>query len=169
MPREGYIAELRAAVGTRPLLMPSVAVFVHDAWPATAETKVVTGRHHDTGRWVIPGGGVELGEPPADCAVREAWEETGLAVDLVRVRGTYGGTDEHRVEYPNGDVCDYVVTVFDAVVADGELPAATDELVELRWVTLAEMRELDLQDWLRPVLDHPNGWEPLRWRPPAST
>jgi 8-oxo-dGTP pyrophosphatase MutT (NUDIX family) len=32
--------------------------------------------------WLTPGGGVEDGESPREAAVREAFEETGIAVDL---------------------------------------------------------------------------------------
>lgn len=124
------------------------------------------GRHRDLGRWVLPGGGMEPGETPADCVVREVWEETGLVVEVLAVRGTYGGTDEHRVEYPNGDVCDYVVTVFDVRPVAGQLSEATDELVELRWVTEAELADLPTMAWIRPLLAHPQGWEPSTWSPP---
>ena len=33
-------------------------------------------------RWYLPGGGIELGESPAQCAVRETQEETGLSIRL---------------------------------------------------------------------------------------
>ena len=34
------------------------------------------------GRWYLPGGGIEFGESPAQCAVRETREETGLSIRL---------------------------------------------------------------------------------------
>ncbi len=34
------------------------------------------------GRWYLPGGGIEAGETPAACAVRETQEETGLSIRL---------------------------------------------------------------------------------------
>ena len=42
--------------------------------------------------WTLPGGGVEAGETPAEAAVREVYEETGLRVKAVRLlwEGTYG-------------------------------------------------------------------------------
>ncbi|HET7304779.1 MAG TPA: DUF4031 domain-containing protein [Segeticoccus sp.] len=38
------------------------------------------------GTWGAPAGGRELGESPAECAVREAWEETGLRLDPSTLR-----------------------------------------------------------------------------------
>lgn len=40
-------------------------------------------RHKRLGRWMQPGGHLDPGESPADAAVREAAEETGLAVHHV--------------------------------------------------------------------------------------
>lgn len=37
----------------------------------------------------LPGGHVEYGESPAEAAIREAYEETGLVVEIVRELGWY--------------------------------------------------------------------------------
>lgn len=44
-------------------------------------------RRTPRGEWVFPKGHVEQGESPAQAAAREAEEETGLQVDLVRPVG----------------------------------------------------------------------------------
>lgn len=147
-----------------PLFMPSVAVLVRH--PGGGDL-VVVGRHRDVGRWVIPGGALEPGELPADCAVREVWEETGLEVEIDGLAGVYAGTPDHRIEYPNGDVVDYVIVVFEATVSGGELAESTEELRELRWVDRSELAALDAQPWIATMLSV-GPWDPPSWRPPAA-
>ncbi len=38
---------------------------------------------HGVGNWSPPGGHLELGEPPEDCAIHETKEETGLDIGEV--------------------------------------------------------------------------------------
>ena len=86
--------------------------------------------------YVPPGGGVEPGEDPEAAAVREAMEETGVAVELerpVRVdRREY--THEHRDESFRGgyDVTFLAYPVGDETVADD--PGVGDEtIVDVAW------------------------------------
>ena len=51
--------------------------------------------------WTLPGGGLEAGETPAEAAVREVREETGLSVRSVRLlwEGVYGHGNRVSPEY----------------------------------------------------------------------
>lgn len=50
---------------------------------------VLIERRHPPPGWALPGGFVDIGETVEQAAVREAKEETGLDVTLVRLLGVY--------------------------------------------------------------------------------
>jgi 8-oxo-dGTP diphosphatase len=70
------------------------------------------------GRWCLPAGYVEADEDPADAAVRECLEETGLLVEPDRLFGVYYWDDDPR---GNG-----VLIVYQATVVSGELRASDE-------------------------------------------
>lgn len=63
----------------------SVAIVILDE----SRQKVVTFLRGDVSVWVLPGGAIDPGETPEEAAVREAKEETGLDVEIVRKVGEY--------------------------------------------------------------------------------
>ncbi len=67
------MSELRSLVGHRPLWLSVAIAVVMDE-----EGQVLLGRRTDTGSWALPGGIIDPGEQPADAAVRECFEETGI-------------------------------------------------------------------------------------------
>ncbi|MCP5509942.1 MAG: NUDIX hydrolase [Chlamydiales bacterium] len=67
----------------------SVLVAIFD----TQRKKILLTKRRDIPVWVFPGGRIEAGETPEDCAVREAKEETGLDVEIVRKIGEYTPTN----------------------------------------------------------------------------
>jgi 8-oxo-dGTP diphosphatase len=71
------------------------------------------------GYWALPGGFVEVGETLETAAVREAGEETGLEVEIVRLVGVY--SDPGRDPRGHNVSCAYL-----ARARDGEPSAATD-------------------------------------------
>jgi 8-oxo-dGTP pyrophosphatase MutT (NUDIX family) len=142
-----YIRRIRARVGSGELLqLPSASVAVRDR-----EGRVLVARHREGGKWLLPGGLIEPGETPADAAVREAWEETGLVVRLTRLVGVFGGSD-HIVEYRNGDRASYVSSVFEGTIEGGELALDGEELLAARFVTEAEAASLPLASWMPEVM-----------------
>lgn len=42
--------------------------------------QILLSHETESGWWLLPGGGMEDGETPEECVVREVWEETGLIV-----------------------------------------------------------------------------------------
>jgi ADP-ribose pyrophosphatase YjhB (NUDIX family) len=94
---------------------------------------VLLQRRDDNGKWGLPGGGVEPGESVHAAIVREVHEETGLAVEPVRLIGVYSDPANHQVvTYPDGNVIHYVSTVFECAVRGGTLTCG-DESLELAY------------------------------------
>jgi len=141
-----YIKDIRKLVGHALLQMPSVTIVTFND-----EGKILLMHHRGTDTWVAPGGSIEPGETPADAAVREMYEETGLIVELVSIKGVYGGP-EFVVNYSNGDKTSYVMTVFEAVKKSGKLEAIDNEAKELAYFTLEEALKLNTQPWLKVIL-----------------
>ena len=127
-----------------PVRTPSVGVGVlvsrDDEWLLLRRANV-----HGDGTWSTPGGHLDFGEDPADCARREAAEETGLRVGEVRFLGVTSDIfDTHR---------HYITLWFEATNVDGEATlSAPEEMSELGWFPRRELPEL-LFAPLRRLLD----------------
>lgn len=142
-----YALRLREKVGPQMLLqLPSVSVAVRDE-----EERVLLVRHIEGGEWLLPGGAVEPAELPADAALRETWEETGLRVRLTGLVGVFGGRD-FVVQYRSGERASYVMIVFEARTEGGELSMNSDEILEARYVSPEAARSLELASWMPAVL-----------------
>lgn len=142
-----HIARLRAVVGHELLVLPSVSVL-----PVDEAGQVLLVRHagHDDG-WGVLGGAVEPDEPPATAAVREAREEIGVDVRLVRLLDVLGGPD-YEVTYPNGDRVAYVTAVYEARIAGGTPAVRDGELSELAWFGPGDLPGLALSRFARALL-----------------
>jgi ADP-ribose pyrophosphatase YjhB (NUDIX family) len=92
------------------------------------------------GRWSIPGGVLEVGETLRKAVVREALEETGLAIEPGELLGVFERVvpdDEGRMKYH------YVLIDFLCRRVAGEL-AAADDAEEARWFLRQELPGLEL-------------------------
>ena len=98
------------------------------------------GNEPSKGKWTIPGGLVELGESVEEAVIREAKEETCLAVEepsLIDVVGNVDLDNEGKVKYH------YIIIDYLVHIKGGTLKAASDA-VELRWVPFDEVESYDL-------------------------
>jgi 8-oxo-dGTP pyrophosphatase MutT (NUDIX family) len=141
-----YLRTLRTKVGHDLLVVPSVTVICRDPGG-----RVLLVKDAETGAWLAPGGSIEPGETPADAAVREMWEETGLTVVPVRILGVYGGP-EFVVAYPNGDRTAYVMTVFECQPVAGAPQPDGREILEIGYFSREDLAALPLSRWARAVL-----------------
>ena len=90
--------------------------------------------------WSIPGGVLEIGELVREAAMREAREETGLAVEPGELLGVFDRVLRDatgRVQYH------YVLVDFLCRRVGGDL-AAADDAAEARWFTREELPALNL-------------------------
>lgn len=91
------------------------------------------------GRWVVPGGTVELGETLEDAVVREVREETGISVRPLEVMTVFD-----RIERRDGAVLyHYVIVDYRCEFVSGVLQAATDAR-DAAWVTEEKLPSYDL-------------------------
>jgi len=166
MPMSSYIRALRAKIGTTVLEIPTASVVIFDD-----ARRVLLVRHVEGNEWTTPGGMVEPYETPADAAVRETWEETGLFVRLTHIVGVFGG-DICRSIYSNGDEVSWVSTVFGAERIEGLLKPDGEETLEARHFERAELDGICCKRHARLFVDAAYAWrqraqfQPPSWSPP---
>lgn len=120
----------------RDLTPPHVLLQLRAAWT------------HDGGTWALPGGALDSHEDHRTAALREAWEEAGIAADRVEVTDVY--VDDHGA-------WSYATVI--AVAADGAAATATNaESVALRWVAIDDVEHYALHRGLAA------SWPALRQR-----
>jgi 8-oxo-dGTP diphosphatase len=82
---------------------------------------------HGSGTWSTPGGHLEFGESPEQCAIREACEETSVKVESLDFRGVTNDIFEAEGKH-------YITIWFQAKLWSGEaVVAAADEMSEVGW------------------------------------
>jgi 8-oxo-dGTP pyrophosphatase MutT (NUDIX family) len=167
MPISDYMRSLREKIGPDLIMMPAVTVFVFDE-----EGRLLVAQESGSGLWMTIGGAMDPDESPADAAVRECWEETGLHVEPTRLVGAFGGP-RYRITYANGDVVSYTTIVFEARVIGGSPRADGEEATALRFVTQAEAAGLPMAVWTGELVrlafkrNAAPTFDPPIWTPPS--
>lgn len=140
-----YVAELREAVGDRPLLLPSTALIVLDP-----DGRILLQRRTDDGTWGLPGGLLEIGEAPEEAVVRETREEMGLEIGDVDLFDVVGGPEVYH-DYPGQGRVYAVGIAYIARGVTGEPRVDRDEVAEARYFALDDLPP-QLERGCRPIL-----------------
>ncbi len=107
------------------------------------------GGQPSSGKWSLPGGGLELGETTVEGIQRELTEECGLRV---RVAGLAGVLDR-VVRDPEGRVRYHWVLVDFLAYPESEEICAGSDAAEARWVPITEVSTLDVTDGLLDMIE----------------
>lgn len=129
------------------VLVPAVSVFVPDA-----DGRVLLIRRSDTDRYALPGGQQEPGETLTQAAIREVWEETGIAVAVTGLVGLYSDP-RHVIRYDDGEVRQEFSVCFQARPTGGEL-RLSDESTDVRWAPPDTLDALDMHPTMRLRISH---------------
>lgn len=141
MPIPEFIVELRRHIGHAPLwLIGITAVVLRDG-------QVLLVQRSDNHAWTPVTGIVDPGENPADGAVREVLEESGIRATARRLAWVHV---TRPIVYANGDHAQYLDHVFRMDWTAGEPFAADDENLAARWFDLNAMPEMSA-DMLRRI------------------
>lgn len=90
-------------------------------------------------QWNLPGGGLEEGEEVAAGAIREAFEEASVNVELTGLVGLYPQVgNSHSFNF-----------VFSANILRGE-PSASDNVLRLEWMSQKEFEALEDEKIVSP-------------------
>jgi ADP-ribose pyrophosphatase YjhB (NUDIX family) len=98
------------------------------------------------GMWTLPGGGIEFGEHPADAALRELTEETGLLGEIVDLATVHSWTGRF-VNPDDGIATDFhgIRVIYRVRITGGELRDETGGSSDTcAWVRRGELGELPL-------------------------
>lgn len=142
-----YPSQPRVAVGV---------VILREASPLPEVLLVRRGKPPMRGYWSLPGGAVELGESLAEAAAREAFEETGLTVQvgpvLTAVDAIHRDVDGH-VQYH------FVIVDLVAFVSRDAVATPSDDADALMWVAADRLSTVSPLTPLAPrVVDQALTW-----------
>jgi ADP-ribose pyrophosphatase YjhB (NUDIX family) len=130
----GYIEEIRAIVGHRPIILVGAVVIVIDNYGQI----LLQQRKHPEGYWAIPGGLMELTESTEETARRELFEETKLKIGELMLINVYSGPQNY-IKAQNGDEFYVVTTAYYSTDYRGELLVDKSESLDFKFYNVRQL------------------------------
>jgi 8-oxo-dGTP pyrophosphatase MutT (NUDIX family) len=90
------------------------------------------------GLWNLPAGHVDKGEKISEAAIREAKEETGYDVRLIK-----------EITILHEEATNAVKHIFSADIIGGEISFKNDEILDVKWLTFDEVKMIDDDNKIR--------------------
>jgi ADP-ribose pyrophosphatase YjhB (NUDIX family) len=112
-----------------------------------AETRYLLARRADIGWWNLVGGGLEYDETPEEGLAREAREEIGAEIEVIRLVGVYAKPPKREV----------VLTYLCRLAPGSPEPGPSEEVSEIGVFTVDELPEDTLPKHRQRVLDAASG------------
>lgn len=113
-----------------------------DVFVTNDKQEILLIQRSDNGLWALPGGCQDLGETPAECAIRECFEETGFRVELIQLYGVFSSKCYEYCNYPWKEN-EFTHILFQARLIGGEarLSEETKKIAWFSWDALPELSD----------------------------
>ena len=131
---EDFIKKVRKVIGHEPMLLPHAVVILFNE-----QNEILIEVRADDGYLDFPGGTVDMNEEVIMTAKRELFEETGLIADELEPFNIYSG-EITRYQYTSGDITYGVDVVYSCKKYHGELKPQQEEVKELRFMKLSDIK-----------------------------
>ncbi|MCA9485813.1 MAG: NUDIX domain-containing protein [Nanoarchaeota archaeon] len=123
-------------------IYPVVSEVIPYRGASNGEKSYVMVQEKDSGLWNQPGGGIDVSDKEwQSAAVREVHEESGLTIVLNGVIGNYS--------FPSKNGNRILCSTFSGEYVSGSLETKTEDIMDVKAMTLEEIRYLNSKDMLR--------------------
>ena len=139
----GYPVLFRMSLDERichiPFIQTGAAIIIRNT-----KGEILLQERTDRNKWGLPGGCQDLGEDLRNTAIREAYEETGIKLDIkdIKIIDTLSG-NSRKNSYPNGDIVynNTSLYVADVTLEDASNLKGDSETKRLRFFNPSEVPE----------------------------